>query len=64
MNGTCALCLEPLAVDGLEGIVDHVRLMHPDQFEDPQRWPDGGLVVVDETDPTADEIGGARREPE
>lgn len=38
----CGLCPEEL--QGLEATVDHLRLMHPDQYEEPTRWPDGGIV--------------------
>lgn len=32
------------------GLLDHLRVHHPDQFGDgPQTWPDGSLVVVDTT---------------
>lgn len=31
-------------------LLDHIRVMHPDQYGDgPLYWPDGGLVVIDET---------------
>ena len=35
--------------DGLEAIADHLRLAHPHLDVAPERWPDGGLVVVDTT---------------
>ena len=31
-------------------ILDHLRVVHPDAYGDgPARWPDGSLVVVDQT---------------
>jgi len=35
--------------DGLEAIANHLRLHHPHLDVAPERWPDGGLVVVDTT---------------
>jgi hypothetical protein len=45
--GICHLCQEtPPDAE----LLDHLRVMHPDAYADgPQRWPDGGLVIVDET---------------
>lgn len=33
----------------VESIIDHIRVMHPDQYEEPERWPDGSLVIYDDT---------------
>jgi len=47
--GTCHVCRPPAYVDDEEAM-DHLRLMHPDEWGDgPQRWPDGQVVVHDET---------------
>lgn len=56
---TCNLCGEtpPDA-----GILDHIRVAHPDFYGDgPERWPDGEIVVVDLTDYTADDIEGTQK---
>ncbi|HKY57617.1 MAG TPA: hypothetical protein VJL80_06235 [Aeromicrobium sp.] len=47
----CGLCdwEQPDAEGGLEAGIDHIRVMHPDQYEEPERWPDGGLVIHDDT---------------
>lgn len=50
----CNLCPE---TPRDHGILDHIRVMHPDQWEEPEKWPDGGLVFIDRADATADEIG-------
>jgi hypothetical protein len=50
----CNLCPEqPDDADVLE----HLRVMHPEEYGDgPARWPDGGLVIMDQTDPTDDDL--------
>lgn len=35
---------ESLLAD-VEVMLDHIRVMHPDDYEEPERWPDGQLVV-------------------
>lgn len=47
----CNLCQDewPDAEGGLESFFDHLRVMHPDEHEEPERWPDGQLVVLDDT---------------
>lgn len=47
----CLLCNEEWPDDqgGIESGVDHIRVNHPDQYEAPERWPDGGLVIYDDT---------------
>lgn len=48
----CNLCKDewPDAEGGLESFFDHLRVMHPDaDYGEPERWPDGSLVVIDET---------------
>jgi hypothetical protein len=46
--GHCLRCDEPVPDDQL---LDHLRVLHPDDYGDgPLRWPDGALVVVDLTD--------------
>lgn len=50
-NAHCHLCNEdfPQGTD-LAQIVDHLRVIHPDQYGDgPALWPDGGPVIHDET---------------
>ncbi len=45
MTGRCEVCGDPVPTAQL---LDHLRLLHPDDYGDgPQRWPDGGLVVID-----------------
>jgi hypothetical protein len=47
--GTCWVCRPPAQVDDEEAM-EHLRLLHPDEWgEGPQRWPDGLVVVHDET---------------
>jgi hypothetical protein len=52
---TCQLCGERLAGTGEDMAADmltaleHIRLLHPDVYEEPETWPDGSLVVVDES---------------
>ena len=47
-GATCHVC-EPPQVIG-ERILDHLRLLHPEQYGDgPACWPDGSLVIVDTT---------------
>jgi hypothetical protein len=29
-------------------MIHHLRQYHPDQYEEPWRWPDGGLVIEDD----------------
>jgi hypothetical protein len=42
--GACRLCDEPVPA---EGILDHLRLVHPDTYGDgPPRWPDGSLAIA------------------
>lgn len=41
----CALCHEN--TDSLPDMVHHLRQFHPDHYEEPERWPDGGLVMPD-----------------
>jgi hypothetical protein len=45
----CKLCDEewPDEDGGLESAVDHLRVMHPDKYEPPERWPDGQIVIHD-----------------
>lgn len=45
--GHCHLCHDGIT---LAEALDHVRVMHPDQYGDgPERWPDGHVVVHDDT---------------
>lgn len=44
----CQLCPEVLT--GITEADDHLRVMHPEEYGDgPQRWPDGGVVLDDQT---------------
>lgn len=44
---TCDLCGEQ-APD--TEVLEHLRLMHPEQYGDgPALWPDGSVVIVDTT---------------
>jgi hypothetical protein len=53
---TCLLCQPPAMVG--TGILDHLRVLHPDAWDDGfDRWPDGTMVVLDETLQPAD-FGG------
>lgn len=54
--GVCALCGDdlgraPTLAEDAEALVDHIRVMHPDTYSEnpPERWPDGSLVIQDET---------------
>ena len=41
-------------------MVDHLRVMHPEEYGDgPERWPDGGIVLHDDTLEPSD-FGGER----
>lgn len=52
----CYLCGDQPRDDEL---LDHLCRAHPVEFGDgPEQWPDGQYVVIDQTDYTADEIGG------
>ncbi|MFF0823040.1 hypothetical protein ACFYUR_21985 [Micromonospora haikouensis] len=57
---TCHLCPpDDNTVDDRD-ILDHLRVIHPDQYgEGPQRWPDGQPVIVDTTLDPADWACGA-----
>lgn len=56
----CLVCDDEWPDDegGIESAVDHIRVMHPDQYEPPERWPDGGLVIHDD-DPSPADFGEA-----
>lgn len=47
----CLLCGDewPDAEGGVESFLDHLRVLHPDEHEEPERWPDGRIVVYDDT---------------
>lgn len=42
---TCALCNDEILDDE---VLDHLRLFH-DVDTEPARWPDGDVVIVDQT---------------
>lgn len=37
-------------LDDVDVMLDHIRVMHPDDYEEPERWPDGRLVITVEED--------------
>lgn len=44
---TCHVCQPPEVVG--PGILDHLRLFHPEEYGDgPECWPDGGFVITPE----------------
>jgi hypothetical protein len=53
--GVCPFCGERIAsgassaYEGIEDFADHLRVMHPDEYEKVEKWPDGSPVVVDNT---------------
>ena len=51
--GRCNRCDETVEDVAL---IDHIRVMHPDDYGDgPERWPDGQIVVID-TEPSMDDL--------
>jgi len=45
--GHCLLCDEHVNDADL---LDHLRVLHPDEYGDgPERWPDGEIVFYDQT---------------
>jgi len=42
----CDLCATFQPADTL---LDHIRLMHPDDYEELAVWPDGSPVIIDNT---------------
>jgi hypothetical protein len=47
-RATCLLCQPPEEAGA--GILEHLRIFHPEAYDDGfMRWPDGRLVVVDLT---------------
>lgn len=44
--GRCLLCNEPVPDEQLADL-SHLRLIHPDRFEEPILWPDGEPLIVD-----------------
>lgn len=59
-SGYCHLCNEDVPTTKL---LDHVRLLHPDVYEEPETWPDGRRVVYDDTLRPADFTRGPRPDP-
>lgn len=56
--GRCLLCQETVSDEALADL-SHLRLMHPDRYEEPILWPDGEPLIVDCTlEP--DDFGGAQ----
>lgn len=59
----CNLCdaEEPDDDTGIPKMLDHLRVMHPEQYGDgPERWPDGSIVVYDTTLEPGDFTEGKR----
>lgn len=51
---SCHLCNEH---PNDAGMLDHIRVHHPEEYGDgPESWPDGGLVIVDSTVETPADI--------
>lgn len=45
----CHLCPDDVA-RSLPQMLDHLRVVHPEEYGDgPERWPDGGVVIEDNT---------------
>jgi hypothetical protein len=40
---------EDSVYEGIAAAAGHFRLIHPEAYEELQRWPDGSPVVVDES---------------
>lgn len=56
---TCHLCPSDDNEIADTEVLDHLRVMHPDQYRDgPDRWPDGEVVVNDLTLSPDDFTGG------
>lgn len=55
--GTCALCGERVAVAHL---IEHLRVEH-DLDAEPATWPDGSLVIIDQSLEPDDFVGPERR---
>jgi len=47
MMWKCAVCSEEFAFGG---ILDHIRLMHPERVEVFDKWPDGEPVIYEDAD--------------
>lgn len=60
MSGRCNLCAEDMPSPyGPQEILDHIRNVHPEHYEEPERWPDGGIVVYEgDIDASAAELFG------
>jgi len=57
----CHPCGEWLDVPSPDDLEDHIRVVHPDLFTPLERWPDGQVVVGDDTlTPRDFEEGGDR----
>jgi hypothetical protein len=58
MNGRCEICGDAIDPGGIQDILDHLRVLHPETYGDgPERWPDGGLVI-DDTDLIEEQFEG------
>ena len=46
MTARCNLCRKQMPT---EELLEHVRLLHPDDYEPVQTWSDGQPVIIDNT---------------
>jgi hypothetical protein len=44
----CSVCDSLYEFDDVENLLHHIRLFHPDTDANPERWPDGEIVIYDE----------------
>lgn len=55
MPARCNVCQEEFEDGDIDVLLDHLRVMHPEQYGDgPLRWPDGQLVVMKDNITTED----------
>lgn len=53
--GHCLICNQDIVPGGPQDALNHIRVMHPDDYSPVETWPDGTPVVVDD-DPTPDMV--------
>lgn len=51
-TATCALCGEKVA-----DVFEHLRVMHPETWDDVEKWPDGGPVIAPFVEDCTSEAG-------
>jgi hypothetical protein len=49
VTGACLLC-QPNETVPLAEILDHLRLIHPSQWDGLETWPDGSPVIYEDTE--------------